>query len=520
MIRALMLVPLVALLLACGSSTHVETQGDVAIFFPGDTSVEEKILQGDVIVRATMTSFSSEVATRANGKYSPVLKFNLNVSEYLKGAGSSSIVAVWVDGWFYDTRKEAESKKTGILAERDAQWDNREAVIFLYDGRSGFGATLDAQLKLADHFLLALGYQNDDRYSLHSRTNKDWLPAVSASTASGASSSSSDKEFLLDVPSTLGGAATASGSSTTPTITLGSLKKRISELAAELNGGDGSEAYKECVKEKHSFERRARYYRELDGSDSYDKSPTATELKSGQTANTMLHQWQNYGNYPSQRAKTWLEGGDAVLFTVVQGATTTPYDVDRDGKLTAPVDGIEFTETFTTVRPLPAGEYDIVRKEVWAKFLACNYVLSHDWTITVTAPTGTLHEMFFDPVAVGSAVAADATNGVLKPRAFTMANSATATVSRIAYEPASGSGQSGSVKVAVTPGNALAGHALDFIDMKGTTTLSLSASAATSTAGTLTWAVPKQPWKAGDKLMLRIRSLSTSTPPVATSTPP
>ena len=46
--------------------------------------------------------------------------------------------------------------------------------------------------------------------------------------------------------------------------------------------------------------------------------------------------------------------------------------------------------------------------------------------------------------------------------------------------------------------------------MGGTTTLSLSAAAATSTSGTLTWAVPKQPWKAGDKLMLRIRSLSTT----------
>ena len=85
---------------------------------------------------------------------------------------------------------------------------------------------------------------------------------------------------------------------------------------------------------------------------------------------------------------------------------------------------IYFKETFTTARPLPGGEYSINRREVWSPFLLCDYVLDNDWTITVTAPGGTLHEMFFDPVAVGTAVAADATNGVLKPRAFTGASGA------------------------------------------------------------------------------------------------
>ena len=33
------------------------------------------------------------------------LEFSLDVSEYLKGTGPSSIVAVWVDGRSYDTNE-------------------------------------------------------------------------------------------------------------------------------------------------------------------------------------------------------------------------------------------------------------------------------------------------------------------------------------------------------------------------------------------------------------------------------
>ena len=46
-----------------------------------------------------MTSLSSEVFVDAEGMYTfSVLKFNLDVREYLKGSGPSSIVAVWVNG--------------------------------------------------------------------------------------------------------------------------------------------------------------------------------------------------------------------------------------------------------------------------------------------------------------------------------------------------------------------------------------------------------------------------------------
>ena len=124
--------------------------------------------------------------------------------------------------------------------------------------------------------------------------------------------------------------------------------------------------------------------------------------------------------------------------------------------------------------------------------------------MTVAPPDNVLHELFYDPVAVGTTVAADDTNGVLKPASFTDANGAPATIESISYE-------SGTVKLGVTPDDALAGHIVDFIELDGTVSLSLKVSDATvdATTGTLSWSVASQPWEDGDLLMVRIREASS-----------
>ena len=76
--------------------------------------------------------------------------------------------------------------------------------------------------------------------------------------------------------------------------------------------------------------------------------------------------------------------------------------------------------------------------------------------VTVTAPSGTLHEAFFDPVTVGAAVKADATNGVLKPTSFTVGGTAT--------ELTSLEWSSNQVVVTLDPHVSLSGYVLDFID--------------------------------------------------------
>ena len=164
-----------------------------------------------------------------------------------------------------------------------------------------------------------------------------------------------------------------------------------------------------------------------------------------------------------------------------------------------------------TVRPLPAGTYRFRDYFQHHTEVPCNDISEYHSieNVTVTAPEGTLHELFFDPVTLRQAqgrpstVGADGTNGVLKPTSFTDANGGSATIERISHE-------SGTVKVEVTPDDALAGQVLDFIELDGTVSLSLDVAEATvdGANGALSWGVASQPWEDGDLLMVRIREAS------------
>ena len=172
----------------------------------------------------------------------------------------------------------------------------------------------------------------------------------------------------------------------------------------------------------------------------------------------------------------------------------------------------------STIRPLPASEYRFYSNAIWGGALICNREITeyernlYGRNVHVTAPHGTVHEAFFDPVAIGTAVGADATNGVLKPAAFTVGG-ASATITSLEWE-------SGVVTMTLDPSASLAGHAVDFIALDGSVSLTLSFDDATQSGGALTWSVASQPWQAGDLLMLRIRSANVIiTPPTATPTP-
>ncbi len=526
MIRMMMLIPMAAVLLACGlvarsddpAAEVVETPdaptqaevveiplaptqeireapaslvtGDLPLpLYAGDSLIEEKIIEYPVIVNATMTSFSSDTFIYPDDTFRPVLQFNLKVSEYLKGTGPSSIVAVWFSGRSYDTRDEADKWRTVILAERDDQWDDREAIFFLFD--LSILSPLSTQPQLTNQYALGLGseYSDDDFYSLHSRQNKRWLPAATSTGSPG-----DGQEFLLDVPPT------------TETITLGDLKSRITEVTAELGGGDGSEEYRECVLDKYRYMRNQRNWPEERGH-AYTTWNIEQNLESGQPAGTVLDQIEAYGGYPDIKLPIRLEGKDSALFDTADGASTA-IDRDKDGQY----DTIKYDEMVRLARPLPAGEYRFDLKEPWPKFLICDFVISNEWTVTVTSPAGVLHELLFDPVTVGTGVAAGDTNGVLKPASFTGADGLSASIGRIAYESASaGSGQPGTVTLGVSsesgPDDVLGGHVLDFIELDGSVSLSLDVFDATvdNESGILTWNVASQPWEDGDRLMVRIR---------------
>ena len=207
-----------------------------------------------------------------------------------------------------------------------------------------------------------------------------------------------------------------------------------------------------------------------------------------------------------------IQGRDKNLFKAVL--------IDDDDR---PETGYTIGEA--TARPLPVGAYQYNRYTQGYQFISCNFIPYYSnriRNVVVTAPAGTLHEAFFDPVTATQAqsgqatVAADSSNGVLKPASFTDGNGASATLQSISYEaPSTGSGQSGTgsqsgtgtVKLKLTPHTSLANHVLDFIALDGTVSLSLDADEATVDAAnnTLSWPVSSQPWKDGDKLMIRIR---------------
>ena len=465
-----------------GSETPPTSVAPLSIGYDGPSSLEERVFDSPVIARVRLDSATSSVVSETildgTTKYIPILEFSFSVLEYLRGRGSSDIVAYWAAAPLFDTRHEAEATLPAMIAARDTRWDDHEAIVFLQHPDTAFPSA-----KQPDRHYLSWGGGwsiPDGGYSIASIHNKLWLPAEGA--VSTTSQPSGDQQsFLTDVPPAEG---------TAPTITLGEIKTLIGSVTAKLDAGDGSDEYVECVRETYYLERRNRYRRETQPDRVYrasDISPPHThQFNSGLGVGTVVYEIPEGDPItPGVPFEVWLDGGDASRFSVA--SPSQDYRV-------------------TTTRPLPAGTYEFHFNHRGPYFGRCEgYAFRYEWTVTVNAPAGTLHEAFFDPVTVGSAVAADGANGVLKPALFAGANGATTTIERIAWEP--GSGATGTVKVALSPHTGVASHAVDFIALDGSVSLSLDvADAAVDLASnTLSWPVASRPWGSGDKLMLRIR---------------
>ena len=500
------------LLLACGQGTGSNTPDDAVpaetlatdrshssrVFPRGETSLEERIANYPTVVRARMTSESTGVvagAGRFEGNYYAALKFDLEVGEYLNGTGADNITAIWVAADEFGTRQEAEDALPDIRARRDTQWDNREAVFFLQELRDAQAFPLDVlpTLQGDNHYYLSFGFSQPHRdgYSLSSEYSKLWLPAA-ADAARQSATARDSQEFLLAVPTDPAGAG-ASGASTPagPTITLGGLKKRIAAVTAELNAGDGLEEYKECVRLRYQYEREDRWFiAQGDGRRVISTYPSH-EFDSGQPAGTKIYEDHVMGaESPEKRSKLWFDGRDSALFDVVTG------------DLVPERSAFTFTQTVVSARPIPAGEYRANYNYLLLPFIPCNHVFTYEMTMTVTAPEGTVHEAFFDPVVIGAAVGADGSRGVLKPASFAAEGMGTTDIKRIRWESAR-------VEMQIDPPGRPTGHHIDFIALDGTVVLRLDFDDAVDVVEegrthALTWGVCERPWNDGDLLMLRI----------------
>ena len=232
-------------LLACGGNEAIETGEDmprpaastsssappVASAPPaynGESSLEERILASDVVAKVRLISAKAVAGTAAWSDNAPdetspaaVWEFRFRVLEHLKGTSANEITAVvLVRGRSDDTKEDVDRALPTITAERDTQWDSREAVVFLKNSDVAVPNTSQA----GRYFM---GFRtapatNEDGYTIASRWDRLWLPDASAG-ASAASSGS--QRFLLETPTGRGtGATGASGS--TRTISLSGMKSK------------------------------------------------------------------------------------------------------------------------------------------------------------------------------------------------------------------------------------------------------------------------------------------------------
>ena len=465
----------------------------------GQTSLEERIASHQIVVKGTLDNTTSEVVAAAGkwqGQYAIAIKFHLTVSEYLKGSGADNVVAVWGSSSPYPTEQEAEAARPTIVSGRPTTWDDQEAVFFLHDETFGLFSALEAD----NVFFIGYGrdFDHDDGFSLNSRFNRVWLPAVPDSEGSGASGASGgDQEFMLGTPippppEGAGGLTEVVG----PTVTLQRIKDLVTIINAEVAAGDGSHEYEYCVVAKYQFIREEAYSQLHGVGPLY--APNPLEARSGRAASTPIFSAVGSFNPPSRKTKFTIDGDDANMFTIKEAA---PRKV---------IDGLSvFDFEIRANRPIPRGTYNFHAHYTHYSVLPCAEHPQLSYEVEYTAENNNaIHEAYFDPVTVGSAVAADSSNGVLKPTTFTDTNGASATVQRIEWEaPSTGSGQVGTVKVTVSPPTGFAGQTVDFIELDAAVSLSLKVADATVDAAknTLSWSVTPQPWHDGDKLMVRIR---------------
>ena len=469
--------------------------------YTGVRSLEETILRWDVIARVSLLSTRSYALKRPTSTvpqdaWPAVLEFRFEVHEYLKGSGADEIVgSVYLEFGWEDVAQAAAAK---IARAHDSRWDDREAIVFLditdehpnplpgqyWFGYMGFG-TMDRGI--------------GDMYTVASVHQKLWLPEATQPPPSGGSGgvsrsapSSSNKMFLLDVPatttasgSTTRSAASGAATVTAPTISLSNLKAKITALEAEANAG-GTAEYRKCVEAAYSGLSLITYSLSTESSPFHVRD---LDVASGQPAGTFL--WDHFSylglSSPARTGRTWFGGPDNEVVRY------------RDTNVREYPESTTFTRRYETARPLPSGGYSFY--ENWVS--ALHDVCDKDWPIlhnhllvnlNVTPSTSALHEAFFDPVDIGTAVGAVGSNGVLKPDAFAL-DGTTTTISSLKWED-------GAVTMTLNPTASLADYAIDFIDTTGTTTLSLTSDNASTTA--LTWTVPDKPWSDGDLLMLRI----------------
>ena len=268
----------------------------------------------------------------------------------------------------------------------------------------------------------------------------------------------------------------------------------MSDIARELRANAGVADYEECIQGIETWTRRKS---ELDSSGVLPHRSTIFDIASGAKRGTELMGGEIWGG---GYLEFKFEGRDKHLFEIAVS------DEDEDS-----ING--FYVTASTIRPLPLGTYSLNLFDRADHFVACDYWPDEmsPWTITVTAPSGTLHEAFFDPVELKNP--SDGVGVRYSPKtSFTLPDKTSVTLDYLYYTP-------GIVKMGTTPHNALDGYELDIIELDGKVSSTFAFGGTRDTSAAHEWATCAQPWHDDDELMLRIRKAGTGSGSASTITP-
>ena len=462
-------------------------------------SLEEQVFTSPVIVRASLQAAAAVTETVPSTPgvaptYRPVQELRFTVHEYLKGSGPTTLLVVVRGTHTFLTEAEARADADFAVLRRVTAWDDRQGVLFLQtpaqpyaSATSSGGAAGAAGSSSAPslQFTRSNFYREQEwDYSVDT-LSRAWLPARDAGGAAGQAGDAASMAFITD------GAA-----SPPPVVSLTDLRAKITAMAAELQAGEGIVGHTDCLHRIIILER----YRRVDPWIPWQYEAT---LLSGAAAGTEVNRDTNSYRDP-QYNRWWLSGPDHERFQALI--------IDDDDQSSTGYD-----HALATARPLPAGAYEVRYNQQHHSRFPCNHVPDDAYdafTIQVAAPAGTVHEAFFDPVAIGAGVGADDSLGALTPTAFTIGETA-ATLQRLTWEAKQ-------LQLELSAAVPLADHYLDVIALDGTVSLRLrlddATTAATASGGQAwRWRACAAPWQADDQLMLRLHHSATALPDVATA---
>ena len=458
--------------------------------------LDHKVFFSDVIALVSLKEVKAESETVPSEDagtaptYRAVTVFHFDVIEYLHGSGGGEIIVQDPANHTFLTDAEAQENSDLGLMARTSKWDDRVAVVFLYEATERSRVPVSTDPSTPNYGFLTMASNIWGEHTI-GHNGRAWLPsnehtydeAAGQHSETALQKAGEALEFFTS-------SEPEEESGFLPFITLGDLRSLIADVEATRQEGAGIEGYEECLNAQFHRERQIRGWEALYGRP-YSHVTAQEEFPSGQAAGTAVHEaWMLGGEFGTY----WLTGADADLFTA--------GIVDDDGEVIIPDDRhpAEYYLSIKTARPLPSGDYKFTQHEQFPSWVPCELTAEGPYfEISIVPPEGTIYEGFFDPADSDGAIGATRSVGVLKPGAFSVGGTDTAFASLTWKEEV--------VTLELEQFVTLAGHALDFIILDGSVSLTLSFDEATAAgdSGTFTWPMADSPWQEGDQLLLRAR---------------